>query len=737
MMADDPVPPEDRPNAAPAAPNANADADATLQEEEHAAPAEPNADADADSREGLDDAAATESDTDSDGDEAPWAATDGLEGAHRALRVQGLAWEGVPRARRRRVWLELSGARRRAGGDAAVPPSELRHTTEELEQTVGARFAADVKLDCGRGGGHTTSKERLVLRRVLLAVAARFPETGYAQGLNVVAATLLEAVGSDENVLFWLLAELVDGRLKGWWAGDFSVSLGAIASALGKWSALHGEDECLPCFATTWALSLFGQHAGRPTPKPFRIACLDAILCAREGGVAAVLGLVLAAADVVARCPADDMVEKGLAVARAFASDRRAVLLAAQRLARTALVEVAPGQLLFDAPSEFFWLATARRVAEARLGPVEAAIEQVAPSLYATTAETRRAADRSLAHDEKPLLLILGDPSASDACSYVAAELLGVDQAPRSPPDDQDTSIEPSCRPEAAPGNVRYRWGDAATDVSSFGVPVRSRPTPPLRRVDAAVVVDAEVAQRMLAEADGVILVLDASAPLSTPWSRHSAPVEAAAFASMDAGGPLVHLVFVATDGGDGGDDCDASAVASHWNARGTQTAFRRAGIALAAAGARLKRPIPNFGVLGTKTTRTELRALSKLVDSLPAASAEKAVAALLARCDAVRAIATTLDALAATPPSRLYRWSNALVGLVTPETVQPVVDDWSAYRALPDDARPTLAASAAAWEGLDSRRLATWASTAPARKRLDRALDVEAPAMLQAAQRR
>ena len=80
------------------------------------------------------------------------------------------------------------------------------------------------------------------------------------------------------------------------------MSLGSIASALGKWSTLHGEDECLPSFATTWALSLFGQHAGKPTPKAFRRACLDAILCSNEGGVQAVLGITLAAADVVARC---------------------------------------------------------------------------------------------------------------------------------------------------------------------------------------------------------------------------------------------------------------------------------------------------------------------------------------------------------------------------------------------------------------------------------------------------
>ena len=479
------------------------------------AAATPNADDDADdSQGGLDDDAPTDTDTDSDGDENAWAAADGLTEDHRALRVQGLAWDGIPQNRRRRVWLELSGARARAG-DPAVPPPELRKTTEELEHIVGSRIAADVKLDCGRGGGRTNSRERLVLRRVLLAIAAKYPETGYAQGLNVVAQTLLENVGDDEAILFWLLAEIIDGRLKGWWAGDFSVSLGSIASALGKWAALNGEDECLPSFATTWALSLFGQHAGKPTPRAFRRACLDVILCANEGGVQAVLGITLAAADVVARCPAEDMVGRGLSIARAFARERRQVLLEASRLARTALVEVEPNQLLFDAPSEFFWLATARRVAEARLAPVEQAVETAAPALYATTAAIRKAADRSLAHDEKPLLLILGDASAADACAYVASELLGVDDQ-RSPPVEE--TAEPTCNPGAAPGNVRYRWGDAAVDsVSSFGVPVRSRPTAALRRVDAAVVVDAEVAQKLLAEADGVIFVIDASAELSTP----------------------------------------------------------------------------------------------------------------------------------------------------------------------------------------------------------------------------
>ena len=148
-----------------AAPNADAeDLDPAPQEEE---PAADNDDAN-ESEGGLDDDAgtSTDSDTESDGDEAAWAAADGLTEDHRALRVQGLAWDGIPQNRRRRVWLELSGASKRAG-DPTVPPDELRRTTEELENIVGSRIAADVKLDCGRGGGRTNSRERLVLRRVL------------------------------------------------------------------------------------------------------------------------------------------------------------------------------------------------------------------------------------------------------------------------------------------------------------------------------------------------------------------------------------------------------------------------------------------------------------------------------------------------------------------------------------------------------------------------------------------
>ena len=104
---------------AAATPNAGATAD------ESRAGLDPAPQEEASTDGGLDADAATDSDSESDGDAAAWAAADGLDGAHRALRVQGLAWDGIPQNRRRRVWLELSGARARAG-DPAVPPPELR-----------------------------------------------------------------------------------------------------------------------------------------------------------------------------------------------------------------------------------------------------------------------------------------------------------------------------------------------------------------------------------------------------------------------------------------------------------------------------------------------------------------------------------------------------------------------------------------------------------------------------------
>ena len=160
----------------------------------------------------------------------------------------------------------------------------------------------------------------------------------------------------------------------------------------------------------------------------------------------------------------------------------------------TALAEVEPNQLLFDAPSEFFWLHTARRVAEARLAPVEAAVALRQLYMRRPPLSERRRTGRW--------------PMTRSRSSSFWATLL-----PRTPA----PTWRRSCSASTTSGRLRwrkrpsrrvtrrgpgqragYRWGDAAIDsVSSFGVPVRSRPTAALRRVDAAAVVDAEVAQKL------------------------------------------------------------------------------------------------------------------------------------------------------------------------------------------------------------------------------------------------
>ena len=119
--------------------------------------------------------------------------------------------------------------------------------------------------------------------------------------------------------------------------------MGSIASALGKWSALNGEDAVPPAFCHHMGAVPLRAACREADAKAFRRACLDAILCSNEGGVQAVLGARLAAADVgtvgvrpriwsVAACRSRS----------AFSCERRVLLQEAGRLARTALVEVEP-----------------------------------------------------------------------------------------------------------------------------------------------------------------------------------------------------------------------------------------------------------------------------------------------------------------------------------------------------------------------------------------------------------
>lgn len=87
------------------------------------------------------------------------------------------------------------------------------------------RFAVAVGGDPGQDGGDhvvAAGPDSLIpaLERVLLAVATWQPQTGYTQGMNFVAATLLLQL--DEEDAFWVMTAVVGRLYPHFYDGDLS-----------------------------------------------------------------------------------------------------------------------------------------------------------------------------------------------------------------------------------------------------------------------------------------------------------------------------------------------------------------------------------------------------------------------------------------------------------------------------------------------------------------------------------
>ncbi|KAJ1461097.1 rab-GTPase-TBC domain-containing protein [Pelagophyceae sp. CCMP2097] len=231
-------------------------------------------------------------------DEAAWSAD--VDEAHRALGLEALVWRGIPRARRRREWVRLSGALDLARSDGCVdeggdggrgeprllPPPLLRRDVDaataerRLVSAVSPAARADVECDVPRSGERRP--RRAPLRRVLLAYAARSQRVGYCQGLDVVAASILREVGGDEAYAFWLLAALVERRCEGWWDANLvrlRRDVGRVTAARhAKVAALVERDVPLDLILVQWLLSLFGHVGNDYTARSVRARTLDVAL---------------------------------------------------------------------------------------------------------------------------------------------------------------------------------------------------------------------------------------------------------------------------------------------------------------------------------------------------------------------------------------------------------------------------------------------------------------------------
>ncbi|KAI5719299.1 hypothetical protein M8J76_008294 [Diaphorina citri] len=134
---------------------------------------------------------------------------------YRTAEMTNLILRGVPDAKRREIWLTCSGAlnemlrdpdlyaamRRRVQNER--PNSNLSLSCDEIERDLHRSLPEHPAFQCEIGIN--------ALRRVLTAYAAKNPQIGYCQAMNIVTSVFL--IYTSEQEAFWLLVCLCESLL--------------------------------------------------------------------------------------------------------------------------------------------------------------------------------------------------------------------------------------------------------------------------------------------------------------------------------------------------------------------------------------------------------------------------------------------------------------------------------------------------------------------------------------------
>ena len=200
---------------------------------------------------------------------------------------------GVPMALRPRVWMALAGAsaKRNAFGDAGYYTGLLAEVARGEEASLKARAAARASGSSSLASEDTllatleqidkdlmrtfpkhkyisTEAGQAALRRLLRAYCAgRNPHTGYCQGMNFVAATMLTVLAEEEEA-FWLLVLTMERLLPADYYTDGLLGVRIDSEVLAdlirqRLPALHahlsgtGVLPMLPLITTQWFIALF------------------------------------------------------------------------------------------------------------------------------------------------------------------------------------------------------------------------------------------------------------------------------------------------------------------------------------------------------------------------------------------------------------------------------------------------------------------------------------------------
>ncbi|XP_076458064.1 small G protein signaling modulator 3-like isoform X2 [Babylonia areolata] len=131
-------------------------------------------------------------------------------------KLQELVRQGIPHSLRPQVWLMLSGAwQRKVVTGSSVSYSNLvslatsspRHSTvcRQIEEDLPRTMPTNACFSQEEGTGVVR------LRRVLRALAVRFPDTGYCQGAGVIVGCLLLFL--EEEDVFWMMCAITEDLL--------------------------------------------------------------------------------------------------------------------------------------------------------------------------------------------------------------------------------------------------------------------------------------------------------------------------------------------------------------------------------------------------------------------------------------------------------------------------------------------------------------------------------------------
>uniref|UniRef100_A0A8D8SNH1 TBC1 domain family member 9 n=1 Tax=Cacopsylla melanoneura TaxID=428564 RepID=A0A8D8SNH1_9HEMI len=135
---------------------------------------------------------------------------------YKTVEMTNLILLGVPDAKRREIWLTCSGALNEMLRDPNLYPAMVRRVRREGGVNSNLSLSCDeIERDLHRSlPEHPAFQSEIginALRRVLTAYAAKNPQIGYCQAMNIVTSVFL--IYTSEQEAFWLLVCLCESLL--------------------------------------------------------------------------------------------------------------------------------------------------------------------------------------------------------------------------------------------------------------------------------------------------------------------------------------------------------------------------------------------------------------------------------------------------------------------------------------------------------------------------------------------